>query len=86
MGNIDDEIRFYSKQITEERENLMFFIDDKLTIRVMLHPIYTLGKKIKLNRLDKIENGLYAVMAKQKNYNDKKEIIDYIENNPVVKR
>ncbi|MBR1385601.1 MAG: hypothetical protein IJ568_02085 [Bacilli bacterium] len=86
MGNIDDEIRYYSKQIAEERENLMFFIDDKLTIRVILHPIYTIGKKVKLNRLDKIEEGFYSVLSKRRTINDSREILDYIENHPIVKR
>ncbi len=86
MGNIDDEIRYYSKQIAEERENLMFFIDDKLTIRVIFHPIYTIGKKVKLNRLDKIEEGFYSVLSKRRTINDSREILDYIENHPIVKR
>ena len=86
MGNIDDEIRYYSKQIAEERENLMFFIDDKLTIRVILHPIYTIGKKVKLNRLDKIEEGFYSVLSKRRTINDSRKILDYIENHPIVKR
>ena len=79
MSNLHDEIRYYNKQITDARERLYFKIGGDTTIKVFSHPFKTINARMKLSKLDLIENGF----AKARLTNNNQAIYDYMEQNPI---
>ncbi len=77
--SVRDDIRWYSKVLTDERGKLYLTLGNGSKLNIILHPFKYAVTKFKMKKLDSIEQKLHDVLLS----NDDKRVVDFIIKYPI---
>jgi hypothetical protein len=79
------EVLNYVDAIGEERNSCTLYLEGKTKLHIMLHPFKTLNCKLKLKKLDEVDNQFRMIVASSLNKEDyKKKAHSFIVSHPLT--